>query len=84
MKRRQILLDEESDRILKTVAAPHGGNRSLAVREVLKTHDAMELLLDRIERSHGASLRRQKRRSEQGFREGKFTTLEEVKRRIDL
>ena len=32
MKRRQILLDEESDRILKTVAAPNGGNKSLAVR----------------------------------------------------
>lgn len=81
MKRRQILLDEESDRILETVAAPNGGNKSLAVREVLKTHCAMETLLDRIERSHGASLSRQKRRSEHGFREGRFTTLEEVKRR---
>jgi hypothetical protein len=84
MRRRQILLDEQSDRILQGVAKPYRGNKSLAVREVLKTHSTLEKLLSEIERSHAASLRRQKARSEGGFRDGKFTPWEEVKRRNHL
>jgi len=45
VRRRQILLDEQSDRILKSLATHHEGNRSLAIREILKGHDRMEALL---------------------------------------
>lgn len=84
MRRRQILLDEESDRILKSMAAPYAGNKSLAVREALKMHNTLDALLDEIERSHAPELRRQKERSEQGFRQGKSTSWDEVKRRNRL
>ncbi len=78
MKRVQVLLDEPSARILKSVAGPFQGNKSLAIREVLKAHRTVESLLGRIERFHRADLRKQKQRSEDGFRHGSFTTWEEV------
>ena len=81
MRRRQILLDDESERILESLAKPHAGNKSLAIREALKMQNAVLTLLDEIEHFHSASLRRQKERSERGFREGKFTSWEEVERR---
>lgn len=80
MKRRQILLDEQSEKILDRLAAPHAGNRSLAVREMLKTQHTIEALLDKIEADNHQSLRRQKERSESGFREGTFTPWKEVER----
>ena len=80
MKRVQVLLDEESDRILTSAAAPLAGNRSLAIRELLKMHRAMEKLLRQVEHSQEASLRSQKERSERGFRQGKFTTWDQIRR----
>ena len=71
VRRRQILLDEQSDRILKSRAAHHEGNRSLAIREILKGHDRMEALLDQIEAAQATDLRRQKERSEKGFQAGR-------------
>ena len=84
MTRRQVLLDSESDRILSGLARRHGGNRSLALREALKVQEVMEDWLDQIETAHARVLREQKERSEKGFREGRFTTWEEVKRRLRL
>ena len=84
MRRRQILLDEASDRILTGLAKPLGGNKSRAVREALKVHNAMEGWLDQIEQANSTALRQQKERSEKGFREGRFTPWEEVKRRLRL
>lgn len=54
------------------------------VRGALQVHDAMEERLDQIEQANAAALRQQKERSEQGFREGRFTTWEEVKRGLRL
>jgi len=62
----------------------HGGNRSLALREALKVQEVMEDWLDQIETANAGVLREQKERSEKGFREGRFTTWEEVKRRLRL
>ena len=67
MKRRQILLDEESDRILDGMAQVHSGNRSLAIREALKTYETVESMLQEMERVHGAELRHQKVQSERSF-----------------
>ncbi|HLM98865.1 MAG TPA: hypothetical protein VK335_06265 [Bryobacteraceae bacterium] len=84
MKRRQILLDDESDRILDGMAQVHSGNRSLAVREALKTHKTVESMLREMERVHGAELRRQKARSERSFRNGTAVPWEQVKKRSRL
>ena len=77
-------MDEESARILKTLAKPHNGNKGLAVREAIKLHGALESMLDEFERSNGVELRRQKLRSERSFRNGTFVAWEEVKRRARL
>jgi predicted transcriptional regulator len=84
MKRRQILLDEESDRILEQLAQFHSGDRSQAVREALKMHKTMEGMLEELEELHADELKRQKERSEKEFREGRVVTLEEMKRRHRL
>lgn len=84
MKRRQILLDKQSDRILDEMAQVHSGNRSLAIREALKTHETVESMLEEIERIYGAELRRQKSRSERSFRLGTAVPWEQVKRRNRL
>jgi hypothetical protein len=70
MKRRQILLDAESDRILDGMAQVHSGNRSRAVREALKTHEAVESMLREMEQVHGEELSSQKARPERSFRNG--------------
>ncbi|HVP48773.1 MAG TPA: hypothetical protein VMT32_19395 [Bryobacteraceae bacterium] len=84
MKRRQILLDDESDRILEKLAQFHSGDRSRAIREALKMHKTMEGMLDELERTHAAELRRQKNRSEKSFRDGTAVPWDEVKRRCKL
>jgi len=84
MKRRQILLDAESDRILDGMAQVHSGNRSLAVREALKTHEAVESMLREMEQVHGEELRSQKARSERSFRNGTAVPWEQVKKRNRL
>ena len=84
MKRRQILLDEESDRILAELAEFHSGDRSLAVREVLRTHKTVESMLDDIERAQAPELLRQKLQSEKSFQGGTAVPLEQIKRRIKL
>jgi hypothetical protein len=84
MKRRQILLDEESDRILEEIAQFHSGDRSLAVREVLKMYKNTESALDELERANASELRRQKLQSEKSFREGTAVPWEQVKRHNTL
>lgn len=84
MKRRQILLDEESDRVLAELAESHSGDRSLAVREILRAHKASESTLDDLERAHAPELLRQKLQSEKSFREGTAIPWDPIKRRNKL
>ena len=55
-----------------------------AFRALLDSHRVTEAELDQLEALHFEELKQQKERSERGFREGKFVTLEEVKRRSGL
>ncbi len=80
MKRRQIVLDDQSDRILDGMAQLHNGNRSLAIREVLKTHETVESMLQEMERLYSGELRRQKVRSEKSFRDGTAVPWEQVRK----
>ncbi len=43
-----------------------------------------QAILDELEDRHAAELHRQKERSEKGFREGKFTTWEDLKWKAGL
>jgi hypothetical protein len=80
MKRRQILLDDQSDRILDGMAQLYSGNRSLAMREVLKAHETVESMLQEMEHLHSGELRRQKARSEKSFRNGTAVPWEQVRK----
>jgi hypothetical protein len=84
MKKVQIVLDRPTEAILASLAESHSGDKSRAVREILRMHETLDTLLDELEAGHGPELRLQKARSEKGFREGKSTTWEEVKRKARL
>ena len=84
MVTRQIELDEDASKILDSLATEYGGNAGEVISVLLRTHQATESSLDELEAIYRDQLAAQKERSERGFREGRFTTLEEVKRRNGL
>jgi hypothetical protein len=84
MIRRQIEIDEETDRKLAGIAEDYDGDVGMALASLVAQHDDMEALLDESESANQEFLLKQKERSEKGFREGRFTTWEEVKRRNNL
>jgi hypothetical protein len=84
MIRRQIDLDEESDRILSGLARDYHGDLGEALADLLQAHQSVETFVEECEEAHQDSLLAQKERGERGFREGRFTTWDEVKRRNDL
>lgn len=46
--------------------------------------ESLEAFVDECEEAHRESLLIQKERSEHAFREGRYTTLDEIKRRHEL
>ena len=84
MVTRTIDLDDDASKMLDSIASDYGGDAGLAVSELLRTHEMIESSLDELEAKHAVELADQKERSERGFREGRFTTWEEVKRQNGL
>ncbi len=84
MVRRQIEIDEETDRKLAGIAADHDGDIGKAVAGLVAEHDGMEALLDETERINHDYLLEQREKAERPLHEGGFTTWEEVKRRNNL
>lgn len=81
---RQIDLDEESDRILSGLAQNYQGDLGKALGDLLRAHESIEAFVAVCEEDHRDALLAQRERGERGFREGRFTTWDEVKRRNDL
>jgi len=84
MIKRQIDLDEESDRILSGLAQDYHGDLGGALADLLQAHQTVEAFVEECEEAHRDLLLTQKERSERDFREGRFTTWDEVKRRNHL
>jgi len=84
MIRRQIDLDQESDRILSGLAQHYNGDLGEALADVLQAHQSVEAFVEECEEARRDSLLAQKELGERGFREGRFTIWDEVKRRNDL
>ncbi len=84
MKRVEILLDDQTDQILDSLAAQHQGDRSEAVREALRAQGVIAAFLDEIEDQNAVSLKDQLERSKQDFQAGRVKTWEEVKRKAGL
>jgi len=77
---RKIELDEDASLILDSMSDAYGGNASLAISELLRAHETIESFLDELEASQLTELEVQKERAERGFREGRSTSWEDVKR----
>ena len=61
-----------------------GGDLGEALADLLQAHQSIEAFVEECEEAHQDSLLAQKERGERGFREGRLTTWDEVKRRNDL
>ena len=84
MVRRQIDLDEDTDRILEGLARDNEGDLSKTLADLIHAHEGIESLVEQCEEAHRDSLLTQVERAERGFREGRFTAWNEVKRRNRL
>jgi hypothetical protein len=84
MKRVEILLDDQTEATLSSLANLHDGDKGAAVREALRADSMMEAFLDEIEEQQSASAAQQLERSRKDFREGKFKSWPEVKRKAGL
>ena len=84
MIRRQIEFDDETDRILSELARDHEGDLGKALAELVHAHESLEAFVERCEEAHREPLRAQLERAERGFREGRFTTWDDLKRRNGL
>jgi len=80
----QIEIDEDTDRFLTEIATEYDGDRGKALISLIRTQQLSEEFLDQCEEFHHDSLVMQKERSDRGFREGRWTTLEQLKRQNGL
>ena len=84
MVTRRIDLDDETDRILTELAQEYEGNLGDALADLLRARESLEAFASESEDAYRDLLLSQVQRAERGFREGRFTTWEEVKRRNRL
>ena len=84
MVRREIDIDEETDRLLTDLAQDYDGDAGKALADLVRARGSLESLAAESEEAHRASLLGQVERSERGFREGRATPWDEVKRRNRL
>jgi hypothetical protein len=84
MVRREIDLDEESDRILSELAEEYEGDAGKALADLLQARGGVEAFADACEEAQRDLLLAQKGRSEREFRDGRVVSWEEVKRRNRL
>jgi thymidine kinase len=81
---RQIDLDDESDRILSGLAQDYQGDLGKALGHLLRAHESVESFVAACEEDQRDTLLVQRERAERGFREGRFTAWDEIKRRNNL
>ncbi|MDQ2899259.1 MAG: hypothetical protein M3Y07_05590 [Acidobacteriota bacterium] len=84
MKTREIVLDEESDQLLESLAAEYAGDVNSAIRDLLSMPNALESDLDGVEERNSEELHRQKERSERDFLEGNIVNWSDLKLRRGL
>ncbi len=84
MVRREIEIDEDTDRILTQLASEYEGDLSLAVAELVHAHEGLEDFADRSEEACETALRAMRGSSEADFREGRTLSWKDVKTRNGL
>ena len=79
MVRREIEIDEDTDRILTELASQYQGDLSQALAELVHSRLGLEAFAERSEAAHESTLRSLRDRAEADFREGRAVTWEDVK-----
>jgi hypothetical protein len=79
MVRREIEIDEGTDRILTELAAEYKGDLSQALADLVLAREGMEEFAERSEAEHENALRVLRDRSEADFRERRTVTWDNVK-----
>jgi hypothetical protein len=84
MVRREIDIDDETDRSLIELAQNYEGDFGKALADLIHSRERMEAFVDECEEFHRDSLLAQVERAERGFARGRFTSWQEVKRQNSL
>jgi DNA-binding phage protein len=84
MVRREIEIDEDTDRLLTELVSEYGGDLSLALADLVHAREGLEEFAERSEAAREHTLRALRDRSEADFREGRTVTWEDVKARNGL
>ena len=84
MVRREIEIDEDTDRLLTELASEYKGDLSRALADLVHTREGLEEFADRSEAAHEHTLRALRDRAEADFREGRTVAWEDLKARHGL
>jgi hypothetical protein len=84
MVRREIEIDEDTNRLLTELASEYKGDLSLALADLVHAREGLEEFAERSETAQEAALRTLRDRSEADFREGRTVAWEDVKARNGL
>ena len=81
MVRREIEIDENTDRILTELASEYNGDLSHALADLVHAHQGFEAFAERNEAGYGNALHILRDKAEKDSREGRTMTWEDVKAR---
>jgi len=84
MVRREIEIDEDTNRLLTELASEYKGDLSLALADLVHTRQGLEEFAEQSEDAHENTLRDLRDRSEADFREGRTVIWEDLKSRNGL
>jgi hypothetical protein len=84
MVRREIEIDEDTDRILTELASEYKGDVSQALADLVHVYEGLEAFAEQTEAVHPNLLRTLRARSEADFREGRMSSWNDVKSRNEL
>jgi hypothetical protein len=79
MVRREIEIDEDTNRLLTELASEYEGDLNLALADLIHAREKLEEFAERSEAAHEDALRNLRDRSEADFREGRIVTWKDVK-----
>jgi len=80
MVRREIEIDEDTDRLLNELASEYNGDLNSALADLIRSYEGIEALAERSEEGQGLRLRTLRERAESEFQEGRIMTWQDVKR----
>jgi hypothetical protein len=84
MVRREIEIDEDTNRLLTELASEYEGDLNLALADLVRAREGLEEFAERSEAAHEDALRKLRDKAEADFREGRAVTWEDVKARNGL